>query len=114
MLWDLLIFNWGKLRSLRSTLDSEQLRGNSWRADYKEALERFTVGFWTICDTAIVQLRQAASMSKPLQKYWTFGLDEGGTTSVLDNSDRKKWPPVVVLIDELFKRERDIRWGHPR
>ena len=66
MLRDLLLSNLGKLRSLRFTLNSEQLRGNSWRADYKEALERFTVGIWTICDTAIVQLRQAASMSKPL------------------------------------------------
>lgn len=48
-------------------------------------------------------------MSKPQQKYWMFGLEEGGTASVLDNLNRKKWPPVMVLIDELFNARKRCR-----
>lgn len=70
-------------------MDSDQLRGYSWRDEYKQSLERFNVGFWTICNTALIQLRQAASMSKPMRKYWTFERDEDGTTSVLNEAVRK-------------------------
>lgn len=114
MLWDLLLFGLGTLRSLRSTLDGEQLRGNLWGADYMEGAERFTVSFWTIYGIALGQLQKAASMSRLMRKYWTFHLDQHGPTSYLDPADRDKWPSMVVLIDELFDTSKRYQMGAPK